>query len=79
MLTVTYTQTPPIWWPVDVLKAMEAVFADINDPRENREYRLKFPSEVLDELNSNLWGMFHARKSGVNSKVASGVETYSLF
>eukprot|EP00123_Amoebidium_parasiticum_P013921 comp22223_c0_seq1/m.32756 comp22223_c0_seq1/g.32756 ORF comp22223_c0_seq1/g.32756 comp22223_c0_seq1/m.32756 type:complete len:665 (-) comp22223_c0_seq1:619-2613(-) len=39
----------------DVLCALECVFADVNDPRESREYRLKFPSEVQEELELNFW------------------------
>eukprot|EP00128_Syssomonas_multiformis_P015835 Colp12_sorted_trinity150504_noHs@414 len=39
----------------EVLNAMEVIFADINDPRMSREYRLKFPAEVQGELSGNLW------------------------
>eukprot|EP00127_Corallochytrium_limacisporum_P001648 Clim_evm1s75 gene=Clim_evmTU1s75 len=38
-----------------VLDCIEKVFADVNDPRLGREYRLKFPSEVQNELNSTFW------------------------
>eukprot|EP00123_Amoebidium_parasiticum_P021869 comp7524_c0_seq1/m.3189 comp7524_c0_seq1/g.3189 ORF comp7524_c0_seq1/g.3189 comp7524_c0_seq1/m.3189 type:complete len:674 (-) comp7524_c0_seq1:763-2784(-) len=39
----------------DVLVALERVFADVNDPRQSREYRLKFPAEVQHELQSYFW------------------------
>jgi hypothetical protein len=44
----------------DVLDALETVYADVNDPRESRQYRLKFPPDVKGELKGNLWGM-HAQ------------------
>jgi hypothetical protein len=62
----------------DVLDALETVYADVNDPRESRQYRLKFPPDVKGELKGNLWGMYAQHTLG-NERRRQQVGEHFLF